>query len=618
MTPSLAKSSADHFAAAYAAAATSDILPPPKDTFSWDDAPLSLGASSSSYTSTLAPTQPIVHQALRVASNPTLGAAIKNPRAVKLVTSMPALREEDQSSVPITPSAWLDDSALLDASPSDPAPAASGSTEEPLTAEDFNWMLQYGVNPGLGLGESHEDTIFSAFHEAVGDPVPALSADTSPIIDVDLGVSVDPVTGDMGWLFDPSAQDVGGTGNLSYNLTSMKDLTINPLDVMAAHGGVDEEQRPNSAPGADVSAALLSVPVGDSMTRSLTADGLVPSRHAPNRSDLFSYQPQQIPTGPPAPQPLYTTDPSPSYNPMGPHHYPRHMPLTPRSRRSSQNVALSVKIQPPPHSTYLACSPLPPTPPISAGFGDMQAQQASAPMSRVSSQPLPHTRRMSGSYPMSNRVVPAHMARAQAYNQMQEVNEEAVRHDYMRQVSGQQRFLGSVSMQPSLTCPPSASMGWEAFSAGAPSPYLAPQQPIMHPQTVPMLTTHTPLMTVHPPPPPPHHYYPAPPRIHPPPHPGHMAHRPIARLPSPKSRKVSPTKRSPSGKKRGGPSGGAFSWGETTFINFTSDDAEKLLTGVAPSGSQSKRKREEEAARAAAAGLEYVDVGARKRSKSDE
>jgi hypothetical protein len=46
---------------------------------------------------------------------------------------------------------------------------------------------------------------------------------------------------------------------------------------------------------------------------------------------------------------------------------------------------------------------------------------------------------------------------------------------------------------------------------------------------------------------------------------------------------------------------GGFSWGEATFINFTPDDAEKLLTGVAPSGSQAKRKREEDAARGSGA-----------------
>lgn len=71
---------------------------------------------------------------------------------------------------------------------------------------------------------------------------------------------------------------------------------------------------------------------------------------------------------------------------------------------------------------------------------------------------------------------------------------------------------------------------------------------------------------------------------------------------------------------------GGFSWGETTFINFTADDAEKLLTGVAPSGSQGKRKREEEAAAAAVAqggmvgmmqGVE-MDRERSKRSRSGE
>lgn len=127
-------------------------------------------------------------------------------------------------------------------------------------------------------------------------------------------------------------------------------------------------------------------------------------------------------------------------------------------------------------------------------------------------------------------------------------------------------------------------------------------------------------------------------RVHPPPHPGHpgpsmQIHpmpsasastmhmgaigmgRPMARMPSPRSLAVgrkatgsaqsSPSKRSPAGAKRRTATApmqpGGFSWGEATFINFTSDDAQKLLTGVAPSGSQSKRKREEDAARAAAA-----------------
>jgi hypothetical protein len=72
------------------------------------------------------------------------------------------------------------------------------------------------------------------------------------------------------------------------------------------------------------------------------------------------------------------------------------------------------------------------------------------------------------------------------------------------------------------------------------------------------------------------------------------------RQPSSTSTNGTPTHRTPKprsspGRKRNIPSGGTFSWGDTTFINFTPDDGEKLLTGVAPSGSQSKRKREEEA-----------------------
>ena len=82
----------------------------------------------------------------------------------------------------------------------------------------------------------------------------------------------------------------------------------------------------------------------------------------------------------------------------------------------------------------------------------------------------------------------------------------------------------------------------------------------------------------------------------------------MARLPSaaskrprqPSSTTGTPTHRTPKprsspGRKRNAPSGGTFSWGDTTFINFTPDDGEKLLTGVAPSGSQSKRRREEDA-----------------------
>lgn len=98
-------------------------------------------------------------------------------------------------------------------------------------------------------------------------------------------------------------------------------------------------------------------------------------------------------------------------------------------------------------------------------------------------------------------------------------------------------------------------------------------------------------------------------RVHPPPHPGPS--RPIARMPSsPRARaasaatgpgstpKQSKLRASP-GRKRVVPSGGVDKWEgsnmgmfATTFVNYTPLDGQALLAGVAPSGSQSKRKRE--------------------------
>jgi len=300
-----------------------------------------------------------------------------------------------------------------------------------------------------------------------------------------------------------------------------------------------------------------------------------------------------------------------------------------------------VQIQQPLFSTYVPPTNLPPTP-QSATFGDFQSQQPQPVlMTRAGTQPLPTTRRLSTSenYGIpSNSKMPAHLARAQAIVQMQEAKEEAHRQE-MRRLSASRR----VNMQQASVMQPQWQqqqqqqqrqqqlhqpqhqhqphqpqrqqhiMGWEGPSAQTAS--------------LPVLTT-TPLVTIHPPPatyaaqaPPttPH-------RVHPPPHPAPGSNsRPIARLPvSPmRARKVSasPAKRSPSGKKRQPAASGGFSWGEATFINFTSDDADKLLTGVAPSGSQSKRKREEDAIRMGgeiAVGGEEMGRERSKRSKSDE
>lgn len=172
------------------------------------------------------------------------------------------------------------------------------------------------------------------------------------------------------------------------------------------------------------------------------------------------------------------------------------------------------------------------------------------------------------------------------------------------------------SQPPKSLAPPEYDAHSRARSN--PLPVSHPPPPGGHPVAQPIMTTQP--LLVHPPTsagftytaPPPH-------RIHPPPPSAGLPmtatasgtslsgyntgvsinNRPMARLPSPKSRKVSsPSKqRSPSGKRRTQTAPGSFSWGEATFINFTSNDAEKLLSGVAPSGSQNKRKREEEQAR---------------------
>ena len=284
------------------------------------------------------------------------------------------------------------------------------------------------------------------------------------------------------------------------------------------------------------------------------------------------------------------------------------MPPTPSNgshgRRASVN-GLTIQIQPLQYSTYNP-SFLPPTP-QSATFGDFSSQQNHQPiqMTRAGTQPLPTTRRLSTSEPKGNTKMPAHLVRAQAIVQMQEAKEEAQRQE-MRRLSASKRVgMAQASvMQPQyrpqpqyqpqpipqyshIHPPPQRQtiMGWEGPSAQT--------------ATLPVLTT-TPLVTIHPPP----QYIvqqdknglKTPLKIHPPPHPG--VNRPMAKLPVSPSRQrkvsASPKGKSPATKKRQAQNaGGGFSWGETTFINFTSDDAEKLLTGVAPSGSQGKRKREE-------------------------
>lgn len=371
----------------------------------------------------------------------------------------------------------------------------------------------------------------------------------------------------------------------------------------------------------------LARAVFDADRPSLTSDGFVPMRSAPPR-DLFSYAPQQIPANPPAPAPLYTT--APQVYPPGPAHVPRVAPspvtATPSTlsqRRPSRN--LTIQINSPTFPTYTPAAVAPalvqPVTPQPVIFSQTAGSSSAAiPMARAGTQPLPMTRKLSG---MSNASMPnttppmgaTHHVHGQPVGQivtgMPQVQglrrQAAVRRVSSADAPVMQSMTGYAVQQPSI-------MGW-AGQAVAVSPNGASAQSTL---------TSAPLMTVHPPP----MIYGAgaygtsPHRVHPPPYPGTM--RPIARMPSSPARlgqrkasTTSPSKRSPSGKRRTAPSGGGFSWGEATFINFTSDDAEKLLTGVAPSGSQSKRKREEDAAAAKAAAAAVVSSSSSNGSSSD-
>jgi hypothetical protein len=143
VTPSLTyKSSVDSLATL--APEHDFYLSPPSNTgYGWDDQ--AYGASSSSYSHSVqnSPPSPSPY---RVTSNPTLNTN-RHHRAIKQITSMPALKEEDQST------AWFDQFINDDTT----------KVDEGL-AENFDWTF-----PEFGLGTAGEmgteGTIFEAFQE---------------------------------------------------------------------------------------------------------------------------------------------------------------------------------------------------------------------------------------------------------------------------------------------------------------------------------------------------------------------------------------------------------------------------------------------------------------------
>ncbi|WWC90539.1 uncharacterized protein L201_005475 [Kwoniella dendrophila CBS 6074] len=633
ITPSLSGKS-------FAALSGNNYTPLQQNTtgFAWDEATPSL--TGSSYTP---PTPAFQAQPHRVTSNPVIGSSSRQPRPLNKPASMPVLKEEEITTQ------WMDGTGFMDT----PLEIPSAPIDLPTDVnelDDFVWNFN---DQTLGVENfPTEDTIFAAFNEPT-NAVPMMHSHShtgvfhSQTPDLDLNLP-SYQTDFPAWMSGlPATQDVVGLGQFELNLNDQQPMgllpafTIDPTTIMGTSttGFSDEDaSRPSSAPGlngGEGSKGMLSVPAADNMTRSLSSEGFVPSRHAPPR-DLFSYAPQPIPSGPPGPQPLYTSDPSPSYTQMAPSSYPRAVPPTPtRSTSRKMPNNLNIKIHPPAQSTFIP-SPFPPTPqsatfPVNFAVAQsqpqpLQQQQQPIAMQRAGTQPLPKTRKLSGAGLNQQSGLPAHLARAQAIVQQQQAREQAERDSIRREAASRRVGMSEASvMQPTVSQPQSnrrqhqqpAIMGWEGPSAQTGS--------------LPVLT-HTPLVTVHPPPaqyivtgqPVPVH------RVHPPPHPSSVQQQPrqIARLPSSpmKSRKVSsntltttpnktPKSRSPSSAtKRKASNAGGFSFSDP-FINFTCDDAEKLLTGVAPSGSQSKRKREEEAAAARAT---VGDDMIRKRSKSDE
>ncbi|WWC71388.1 uncharacterized protein I206_105343 [Kwoniella pini CBS 10737] len=612
------------------AAISGNTFTPPNSTpgFAWDETTPSFGGST--YTP---PTPSYQAQPHRVTSNPIIGSSSRQPRPLHKPTSMPVLKEEEVTTQ------WLDGTNFLET----PLEIPSAPMDVPADVnelDDFVWNFNDQTLSFDNL--QTEDTIFTAFNEPT-NAVPMMQSHSHtgvfPSQTPDFTFNPNSFeTNFPSWISGlPATQDVVGLGQFDLNqhnqpIGLLPAFTINPTAIMGSNSGNndDDSSRPSSAPGlngGESSQGMLSVPTADVMTRSLSSEGFVPSRNAPPR-DLFSYAPQPIPSGPPGPQPLYTSDPSPSYQQFDSFAYPR-MPPTP-TRSTSRKNNLSIKIHPPVHSTFVP-SPYPPTPqsagfPTSLAVAQSQPQQPIA-MQRAGTQPLPQTRRLSGAG-INQPGLPPHLARAQAIVQAQQAEQQAQRDAQRREAAARRvgMFEASV-MQPTETAPAArrnqpAIMGWEGPSAQTGS--------------LPVLT-HTPLVTVHPAPaqymvtgaPIPAH------RVHPPPHPAQsvpvMASqqqpRQIARLPSSpnRSRKVSnqltPSKTTPkartpsSASKRKASNNGGFSFSDP-FINFTADDAEKLLTGVAPSGSQSKRKREEEAAAAARSGIMIDDRS--KRSRSDE
>lgn len=236
--------------------------------------------------------------------------------------------------------------------------------------------------------------------------------------------------------------------------------------------------------------------------------------------------------------------------------------------------------------------------------------------------PTPEAQLLFAHHPNDPRLAPHQFQQLQIQQQQQQQLQLQMQAQQRQQHQQQQQQMPMQVQRPQY-------MGWEppTTTTSATTQYAPIQQRSNSMGSGPAMTNaYAPLGNVHPPT---NSFHPnsnpnsrtqsapVPHKVHPPPHPGSIAsgsgsgsqqqQRPIAGLPSGspagrQSRKVTTpgsaktkTPKTP-GRKKNMPVSGIEEHGDNFWANFTERDAQTLLKGVAPSGSQSKRKREAAAA----------------------
>jgi len=523
---------------------------------------------------------------------------------------MPALKEEEQS-VPFNIDDYVND----------------GSETVAALTGDFNWAFPEFSNPDLSALENIGSTDMSNFDFSSADQSNIASSSNSDFLQQEASALLPELSFssvDDSAIYDWANEQAAlqSAPSTSYG----EGLHPASVDTTAMF---PTEHRPATAPdglGMWNNNASLGVPGPGSMLRrqvrfqtitrdlltcSVSSDAVFPSRNN-NSRDMFAYNVQDLAQAPP--QPIYAHAPSQAFQA-----YQSGMPS--QSFMSRRNITHPLSINVPHqyyqqrqrHPDHLPLTPL--SAPYMGALGYTSVKPTALPMKRVGSQPVNGAkagrRSFSGeSYEHEN--VPTRKVTKEEASVMQPVEPpvHTLRRESMPMVWAQPSYAPMYHHAPHH--PSMGSMGSSALTNAPLVNIHAPQyQHLQQQQRQPLGYYAAPSQQPQPLAQP----LGNPQKIHPPPHPGSSAvsnssadggvgpsSRPISRLPSAASKRPrqtstpsrTPKTRTSPGRRKNVPSGGTFSWGDTTFINFTADDGEKLLTGVAPSGSQSKRKREEE------------------------